>query len=50
VNAVHPPLTICLWLFEDGPEVDEIEDDGEICDDCTSANGDDENVGRSGEY
>lgn len=50
-DAVHPPLVpLGLWLpFEGRPEVGEVEDDYEICDDCTGANDDDENAGRSGE-
>lgn len=50
-DAVHPPFVpLCLWLpFKGRPEVGEVEDDDEICDDCTSANGNDENAGRSRE-
>lgn len=50
-DAVHSPFVpLCLWLpFEGRPEVGEVEDDNEICDDCTSANDDDESAGCSGE-
>jgi len=45
-DAVHPPLIpFCLRLpFEGGPEVGKVEDDDEICDDCTSADGDDDDA------
>lgn len=50
-DAVHPPLVpLGLWLpFQGGPEVGEVEDDDEICDDCTSADGDDDDARRPGE-
>ena len=49
-DTVHPPLIpLCLRLpFEGRPEVGKVEDDDEICDDCTGADSDNDDARGSG--